>query len=772
MNFNTFINCSLVGLALTSSVAAFSATTKQSKEVRAIIDKVNTYWQSNNAPEVRAFWDNAAYHTGNMEAYFLTGNDAYREYSEKWAEHNQWKGAKSNDRANWKYSYGESDDYVLFGDWQICFQTYADLYNILPDDKRIRRAREVMEYEMSTPKHDYWWWADGLYMVMPVMTKLHKITGNKQYLDKLYEYITYSDSIMFDPEENLYYRDGKYVYPKHKSANGKKDFWARGDGWVLAGLAKVLKDLPAEYEHRKFFEDRYRNMADAVVNSQRPEGYWSRSMLDEEHAPGYETSGTAFFTYGLLWGINNGYLNDPKYLDAAQKGWNYLKNVALQKDGRVGYVQPIGEKAIPGQVVDSKSTANFGVGAFLLAACEYVRFLEKESNEDRAYWVDLLYKMAAPVLSNMAEGNLQKNMIVEVSPNWDGRNKGVTYMETFGRLMAGIAPWLSLPDDETDEGMKRKQLRDWALKSYRNAVDPESPDYLLWRGHGQALVDAAYIAESFLRGYDALWEPLDDTTKSRYIEEFSQLRRVDPPYTNWLLFSSTIEGLLAKAGAQYDEYSVNSAIRKVEEWYTGDGWYADGPEFAFDYYSSYVFHPMYLETLQALKDSKAYTRIHYSNYYNRALRRAQKYSIVLERLISPEGTFPVFGRSIPYRMATMQPLALMAWYEKLPAGLTNGQVRSALTAVMHRMFDDKENFNEGGFLTIGFAGRQPNIADWYTNNGSLYMTSLSFLPLGLPATHPFWTDAQQPWTSQKAWSGQPFPKDHHWGETEKFKDLF
>lgn len=772
MNFNTFINCSLVGLALTSSVAAFSATTKQSKEVRAIIDKVNTYWQSNNAPEVRAFWDNAAYHTGNMEAYFLTGNDAYREYSEKWAEHNQWKGAKSNDRANWKYSYGESDDYVLFGDWQICFQTYADLYNILPDDKRIRRAREVMEYEMSTPKHDYWWWADGLYMVMPVMTKLHKITGNKQYLDKLYEYITYSDSIMFDPEENLYYRDGKYVYPKHKSANGKKDFWARGDGWVLAGLAKVLKDLPAEYEHRKFFEDRYRNMADAVVNSQRPEGYWSRSMLDEEHAPGYETSGTAFFTYGLLWGINNGYLNDPKYLDAAQKGWNYLKNVALQKDGRVGYVQPIGEKAIPGQVVDSKSTANFGVGAFLLAACEYVRFLEKESNEDRAYWVDLLYKMAAPVLSNMAEGNLQKNMIVEVSPNWDGRNKGVTYMETFGRLMAGIAPWLSLPDDETDEGMKRKQLRDWALKSYRNAVDPESPDYLLWRGHGQALVDAAYIAESFLRGYDALWEPLDDTTKSRYIEEFSQLRRVDPPYTNWLLFSSTIEGLLAKAGAQYDEYRVNSAIRKVEEWYTGDGWYADGPEFAFDYYSSYVFHPMYLETLQALKDSKAYTRIHYSNYYNRALRRTQKYSIVLERLISPEGTFPVFGRSIPYRMATMQPLALMAWYEKLPAGLTNGQVRSALTAVMHRMFDDKENFNEGGFLTIGFAGRQPNIADWYTNNGSLYMTSLSFLPLGLPATHPFWTDAQQPWTSQKAWSGQPFPKDHHWGETEKFKDLF
>lgn len=315
-------------------------------------------------------------------------------------------------------------------------------------------------------------------------------------------------------------------------------------------------------------------------------------------------------------------------------------------------------------------------------------------------------------------------------------------------------------------------MREWALKSYTNAVDPNSPDYLLWRGHGQALVDAAYVAESFLRAYDALWMPLDDTTKKRYFEEFSQLRRVDPPYTNWLLFSSTIEGFLAKAGAECDEYRVNSAIRKVEEWYAGDGWYADGPNFAFDYYSSYVFHPMYLETLQSMKDAGKYTRIHYGKYYDRALRRAQKFSIVLERMISPEGTFPVFGRSIPYRMATMQPLALMAWYEKLPEGLTNGQVRAALTTVMHRMFDNKENFNEGGFLTIGFSGRQPNVADWYTNNGSLYMTSLSFLPLGLPATHPFWTDAPLAWTSQKAWSGQPFPKDHHWADQIQTRDLF
>ena len=748
---------------------------KEAQEVRKIIDKVNTYWQTNNKPEVRSFWDNAAYHTGNMEAYFLTGNEKYRAYSEAWANHNPWKGAKSNNRAEWVYNYGETDKHVLFGDWQICFQTYIDLYNIQPDDYKIRRAREVMEYQMSTPKNDYWWWSDGLYMVMPVMTKLYKLTGNQQYLDKLYEYICYSDKIMYDQETGIYYRDAKYVYPKHKSANGKKDFWARGDGWVLAGLAKVLKDLPADYKHHQFFVDKYKRLAKAIAEIQQPEGYWTRSMMDPEHAPGPETSGTAFFTYGFLWGINNGYLDEATYLPVVQKSWAYLKNKALQKNGKVGYVQPIGERAIPGQVVDVNSQANFGVGAFLLAACEYVRYLESrdlQTANDRAYWVDLAYKMAAPVLSNMAEGKLQANMQIEVSPSFDNRDKRVTYMEAFGRLMAGVAPWLSLPDDNTEEGKMRKQLREWALKSYAHAVDPQSPDYLLWRKEGQPLVDAAYIAESFLRAYDQLWKPLDETTKKRYIEEFTLLRRVDPPYTNWLLFSSIIESFLAKAGAPYDAYRVNSACRKMEEWYVGDGWYSDGPVFAFDYYSSYVFHPMYLETLQAMKDAKAYTRIHYGQYYARALERCQKFSIVLERLISPEGTFPVFGRSIPYRMAAMQPLALMAWYQTLPGGLTNGQVRSALTATMKSMFDGKENFNEGGFLTIGFCGRQPNVADWYTNNGSLYMTSLSFLPLGLPATHPFWTDAPADWTSKKAWSGKPVPKDHQWKDKIVTRDLF
>jgi len=392
--------------------------------------------------------------------------------------------------------------------------------------------------------------------------------------------------------------------------------------------------------------------------------------------------------------------------------------------------------------------------------------VKKTEPTDREYWTQLAWKIAQPVLEPMAKGELQQRMQTEFSPSFDKRDRRVIYMETFGRLMAGMAPWLALPDDDSAEGRQRRQLRQWALQAYRNAVDPQSGDYLLWRKEGQTLVDAAYVAESFLRAYDALWVPLDSVTKRRYIEEFTLLRRIDPPYTNWLLFSSVVESFLAKAGAPYDAYRVNMAVRKVEEWYVGDGWYSDGQgTFAFDYYSSYVFHAMYLETLQNMIDTRGRGwGIDYRKFHQRALRRAQKFAVILERFISPEGTYPVIGRSTPYRLAALQPLALMAWYGKLPAELSNGQVRAALTKVMHRMFDEQNNFNDGGYLTIGFCGSQPDTADWYTNNGSLYMTSLCFMPLGLPADHPFWTEAPQPWTQVKAWSGQPFPKDHVWGD--------
>lgn len=363
-------------LSLSACASKKDMITESKKDVIDIIHKVNQHWQAEHPYTVRAFWDNAAYHTGNMEAYFLTGNEAYREYSQKWAEHNEWKGAKSTDKSQWRYHYGENDLYVLFGDWQTCFQTYIDLYNIEPEEIKIERAKEVMYYQMSTENRDYWWWSDGLYMAMPVMTKLYKLTGDELFLEKMQEYYQFAEELMYDEEYALFFRDAKYVYPKEPTINGKKNFWSRGNGWVFAAYAKVMQDLPEDNAFRKKIEQRFIAMAASLKKIQQPEGYWTRSLLDPEHAPGPETSGTAFFTYAYFWGINKGILNEKEYLPTAAKAWSYLSKTALQEDFSIGYVQPIGERAIPGQTVDARSTANFGVGAFLLAACELARYLD------------------------------------------------------------------------------------------------------------------------------------------------------------------------------------------------------------------------------------------------------------------------------------------------------------------------------------------------------------------------------------------------------------
>lgn len=375
---------------------------------------------------------------------------------------------------------------------------------------------------------------------------------------------------------------------------------------------------------------------------------------------------------------------------------------------------------------------------------------------DREYLANLAYKIAAPVLSNMAKGELALKMEVELSPTWDGRDKRVTYMECFGRLMSGIAPWLALPDDDTKEGAMRKELRQWALESYKHSVNPDSPDYLLWRKEGQPLVDSAYFSNALIRAPKQLWEPLDDTTKQRIINELKLLRRVQPPYTNWLLFASMNEAFLMMVGEQYDPMRMDLTLKKLKEWYVGDGWYGDGESFHFDYYNSYVMHPMMVEICEVML---AHNRLSKESY-EQAAKRMIRFAEHLERLVSPEGTFPPFGRSLTYRTGAFQPLALAALRDTLPAKLTRGQVRAALIAVHKTIFSNPTNFNDSGFLTLGFCGHQPTLADVYSNNGSMYLTSESLLPLGLPADHPFWTDPAEEWTSKKAFKNEPFNKDY------------
>jgi hypothetical protein len=377
---------------------------------------------------------------------------------------------------------------------------------------------------------------------------------------------------------------------------------------------------------------------------------------------------------------------------------------------------------------------------------------------DRAYWVSLLQKISAPVLDNMSKGELRKNMKIEVSPTWDGRPKDVAYMEAFGRLIAGIAPFVALPEENSAEGQIRKKLKLQIQQSLAHAVNPASPDYLYWGTpkSRQPLVDAAFIAQALLAAPEALWTPLDETTKQRVIHEFKTIRQIKPANNNWVLFAAMIESFLLSIGEPIDVPRMDTAVETIEKWYIGDGWYKDGEKFHFDHYNGFVIHPMLVEVLRV---NVANGRMEKTRY-DIAFKRMQRYASFQERFISPEGTFPVFGRSSTYRAGLFQPLTKLALEHALPKEITPAQVRCGLTAVLKKIFIPS-TFTKEGCLTLGFVGeKQSAIADSYSNTGSLYLTAYVFLPLGLPATDPFWSDPFTDWTQRKAWGGKEFAKDY------------
>ena len=378
--------------------------------------------------------------------------------------------------------------------------------------------------------------------------------------------------------------------------------------------------------------------------------------------------------------------------------------------------------------------------------------------QDREQWVKWLWKIAYPVVHNLAEGTLHQNMPIESASGQTAGYDEITHLEAVGRCLAGVAPWLALPDDDTEEGKLRKQMREEVLKGLKNAVDPESPDMLNFTKQAQPIVDAAYLVHAFLRAPKALWEPLDEVTKKRYIESLKALRDRTGAYNNWLLFTGLTEAFLLQQGEKADPFRINMARNKLREWYVGDGWYSDGSKFSMDYYNAYVMHPMLVEMLETLLPLKRAGQ----KEYDEAMRRMVRHAEYSERIIGPDGRYPAFGRSVTYRSAAFQSLSDVALRHKLPEYIRPAQVRCALTAVHRNMYEGNQNFDENGWLVLGFNGHQPNIADGYTSTGSLYMATLSFLPLGLPADDPFWTDPAEKWTSKKAWEGEDFPKDHKW----------
>jgi hypothetical protein len=375
--------------------------------------------------------------------------------------------------------------------------------------------------------------------------------------------------------------------------------------------------------------------------------------------------------------------------------------------------------------------------------------------DDRSYWVQTLTRIVTPVLENLAAGTLKANMPVELKPGSRQDRSDVTHLEAFARTMAGIAPWLALGEEESEEGRLRTRFIDLSLKSLANAVDPDSPDVMNFSRGGQPLVDGAFLAHAILRAPDILWQQSEPRVREQLLQALRSTRSITPGYSNWILFSAMVEAALLKMGHDWDPVRVDLALRKMEEWYIGDGHFSDGPEFHWDYYNSFVIQPFMLDILTTVQDRQQ----RYQDMLVRQLAISKRYGEIQERLICPNGTFPPIGRSITYRFGAFQLLAQLALMQQLPASLSPGQVRSALTAVIRNLMQAPDLFDAQGWLKLGLYGAQPDLAEEYISTGSLYLSTAVFLPLGLPADNPFWTLPSADWTSNRIWAGEQLSAD-------------
>lgn len=318
------------------------------------------------------------------------------------------------------------------------------------------------------------------------------------------------------------------------------------------------------------------------------------------------------------------------------------------------------------------------------------------------------------------------------------RYKASTYLEFFGRALCGMAPCC-----DAFSGIKLKTIFDLIT----DFTDPKKPSFLNFNRGTQPLVDASFLALAFIRSPKVLWMQLPDQTKLQVITALKSTRVIKPHFNNWLLFSAMIEAFFFMVGEDYDKMRVDYALRQHEQWYLGDGHYGDGPHFRADYYNSYVILPFLLQITETLKGQVK----DWDNIGIKVLQRAQRYAEVQERMISPDGTFPPIGRSIAYRGAAFHLLATLALMRKLPPALKPAQVRCALWAVIEKTLVAPENYDENGWLKIGLNGHQPALGENYISTGSLYLTSVIFLPLGLPDDDEFWTAPDEPWTQRKIW---------------------
>lgn len=310
-------------------------------------------------------WTRAVYYEGLLALHAVDKQQVYYEYALQWGEKHQWGlrgGIKTRNADN-----------------HCCGQTYIDLY--LLDGKqhpeRVRDIKASVDTMMRTSKIDDWNWIDALQMAMPVFVKLGNLYTDTSYFNRMYEMYAFTKykhggNGLYNAADKLWWRDKDFV-PPYKEPNGEDCYWSRGNGWVVAALAKTLEALPKTDPHYKEYLQDFKAMLSALPALQREDGYWNVSLHDASHFGGKEVSGTSLFIYGMAWGINNKVVDRATYLPVILKAWNAMCKEAVHKDGKLGYVQGTGKEPKDGQPVGFDKTPDFedyGLGCFLLAGTE------------------------------------------------------------------------------------------------------------------------------------------------------------------------------------------------------------------------------------------------------------------------------------------------------------------------------------------------------------------------------------------------------------------
>lgn len=371
----------------------------------------------------------------------------------------------------------------------------------------------------------------------------------------------------------------------------------------------------------------------------------------------------------------------------------------------------------------------------------------------RSQWLKVLKKIVEPPLHSICQETLHRDL--PVVPNRENK-QSYALLECIGRSFAGIGPYLNL-EVQGEEKVFQQKLRDQMSVALDVGTNPNSLDKFNFSVGGQPIVDASFLALGLIRSFDKFWLPLEDKIKKRVVQCLKDTRTRKPIFNNWLLFSALIEAFLYKVGeSDWDAMRIDYAIRQHEQWYLGDGIYGDGPQFHFDFYNSFVIHPYLLEIMEIFNSGENL----WAKQNPDIQARAARYAIIQERMINSDGSYPIHGRSIAYRNGAFHHLSYMAWKNSLPKELSKSQVRCAMTAVLHKLYDGEQNFDSKGWLVPGLNGHQIEISENYINSGSLYLNLCGFLHLGIPLTDEFWTAPDEEWSSKKVWSGKKIPIDH------------